>query len=550
MKIELIGLGRNKMQRIYVEELKRMSNEELAREKEKVEKRLEIQRQRVERANNKASERENDKKVIEKLEEFLKEKLSKLNEIKNKSRNENSAVEVYKNSKDGLNDEDRDFASNQRTQEYEEKINEVLDKKETDRKINSEAKSSKDENLSESLNLNENKSNSNDEKSNLNESEESNKTPKEIDNIYSINDPVKFGNVTIQAQNLAMVAYKTGEYELYKDLELVAKTDPKQVQMLQKYQALQKGGEKENENKDLILAQMKEQGLSNIDLKNPQALMTMDPNYLAKLQAKLPPAMIDGEEVALATLNPKELELAAKQEGNLDLAEMKDQKDYEENTEKKMEENLGLDIRSSLKIVDNSFTDEIIGHQTGYSNQYIVMTTDGVFHLVGEYADGSIEENPEFLPAKPATTDEQPEYNEKGEIDGDSEVRYIMRRKDGKPSKLALDYDMYGRVTVMNRSNPEDPTPIKTTAYKPTEEDYETNIYKETNGKYETIEAEEEAREKEAEEQKLQESQAREQTKGNEAENEKGQEEEEISPDSPYYKYRNGREEREAPEEE
>lgn len=149
--------------------------------------------------------------------------------------------------------------------------------------------------------------------------------------------------------------------------------------------------------------------------------------------------------------------------------QQKQEKEENENAIQKMEDDLGMHIVSLVRIEDENFSEDVIGRQTGYKEQYVALTDSGTFHLIGEDQNGKYELNPDFIGATTATANEQPEYNENGECCGESYTDMVMRRSDGTTSNLALDLN-YGEINLYNRDTNEE---IITATTRPSKEEIE-----------------------------------------------------------------------------
>lgn len=272
---------------------------------------------------------------------------------------------------------------------------------------------------------------------------------KEIENIYSLSD-LEIEQIKVKAKQLALVAYETGNYEIYKNYDLIAQ-------------------------------------------KNEQGLIGITEEYKRELEQVIPAQYLN-----LENIDPKELEELSKKEEKTDLNKAEKEKEQEE-TVNKMQEDTGLEIVSLVKIEDENFSKEVVGRETGYADQYMGVTKDGTICLLGLRPDNKFELNPDFYGARTARTDEQP-----GEC-GESSVDMVVPRKDGKTSSLGIDIN-YGEITLTNRNTSE---PIETSNYKPSEMDIEKYRLEEEKGSKEDIEkkiALEEERKKEA---KIKEEQAK-----------------------------------------
>ncbi len=237
---------------------------------------------------------------------------------------------------------------------------------------------------------------------------------REIENIYSLSD-MELAEIKAKAKALALVAYKTGDYEIYKNYDLIART-------------------------------------------NETGLVAVTDEYRKSLTALIPAQYLELQE-----MDPKELEARSKEEGKIDLKEEEEREEQEE-TVTKMQEETGLELVSLVRIEDENFSRDIVGKETGYAEQYVGITKDGTICLLGLRPDNKFEVNPDFVGARTARTDEQPE-----DECGQSSVDMVVPRKDGGTSNLGIDIS-YGQITLTNRNTNE---PIETSNYKPSQTDVE-----------------------------------------------------------------------------
>lgn len=276
-----------------------------------------------------------------------------------------------------------------------------------------------------------------------------------LDNIYLIPELELSKEIKIRAKQMALVAYKTGQYDLYKNDALIAKLDE-------------------------------------------TGMIEFEEEYLKSLEEHLP--ML--KDMDLKEIDVEHLKEISKEEGKEDLKEVeekeKEEKSKEEATEA-IKEDTGLDIVSMVRIEDENFSKEIIGHETGYQDQFVALTRDGTYHLIGLNSSGKFEKNTDFLGASTAQAHEQPEYNQDGECCGKSDVDLVMRRSDGTRSNLGIDMS-FGEITLVNRSTNE---PIQTSNYTPTQSEIDQKKLDDAKGRYKNLEeekAKEEQKKKEEEE--------------------------------------------------
>ena len=275
----------------------------------------------------------------------------------------------------------------------------------------------------------------------------------DIENIYSLS-AIEIAEIKAKAKQLALIAYRSGEYDLYKDYDLIART-------------------------------------------NETGLVAVTDEYRKSLTALIPAQYLELQE-----MDPKELEARSKEEGKIDLKEEEEREEQEE-TVTKMQEETGLELVSLVRIEDENFSRDIVGKETGYAEQYMGMTKDGTICLVGLRPDNKFELNPDFVGARTARTDEQP-----GEC-GKSSVDMVVPRKDGGTSALGIDIN-YGQISLTNRSTNE---PIHTSNYQPSDVDVEKHKLEEEKGNKENLERKMEE-ERRREEQKKKEQQEKEEDDG------------------------------------
>ena len=265
---------------------------------------------------------------------------------------------------------------------------------------------------------------------------------RKIANIYSLSE-MEIAEIKTKAKALALVAYQTGDYEIYQNYMLIAKSN--------------------------------EEGLIEVTEEYQQSLLDVIPEAYLELQA----------------VDPKELEERSKEAGKIDLEEEKEKEEKEETTNK-LQEDTGLELVSLVRIEDENFSRDVIGRETGYAEQYIGITKDGSICLVGLRPDNKFEVNPEFVGARTATTNEQP-----GEC-GKSSVDMVVPRKDGTTSSLGIDIN-YGQITLTNRNTNE---PIETSNYQPSNIDIEKHKLEEEKGARDKTMEEMQAEKKKQQEQK------------------------------------------------
>ncbi len=254
------------------------------------------------------------------------------------------------------------------------------------------------------------------------------KTKGDIENIHSLSD-IELEQIKTKAKELALIAYKSGEYDLYKNYELIATT-------------------------------------------NEQGLLEVTEDYHKELTERIPARFLDLKEI-----EPKKLEEKSKEQDKTDLKQ-EEEKEEQKETVNKMQEDTGLELVSLVRIEDENFSRDVVGRETGYAEQYMGITKNGTICLVGLRPDNKFELNPDFVGARTARTDEQP-----GEC-GKSSVDMVVPRKDGTTSSLGIDIN-YGQISLTNRSTNE---PIHTSNYQPSDVDAEKYKLEEEKGNKESLE--------------------------------------------------------------
>lgn len=263
------------------------------------------------------------------------------------------------------------------------------------------------------------------------------KTKGDIENIHSLSD-IELEQIKTKAKELALIAYKSGEYDLYKNYELIATT-------------------------------------------NEQGLLEVTEDYHKELTERIPARFLDLKEI-----EPKKLEEKSKEQDKTDLKQ-EEEKEEQKEIVNKMQEDTGLELVSLVRIEDENFSRDVVGRETGYAEQYMGITKNGTICLVGLRPDNKFELNPDFVGARTARTDEQP-----GEC-GKSSVDMVVPRKDGTTSSLGIDIN-YGQISLTNRSTNE---PIHTSNYQPSDVDAEKYKLEEEKGSKANIEKQIEAERKE-----------------------------------------------------
>lgn len=267
----------------------------------------------------------------------------------------------------------------------------------------------------------------------------------EIENIYSLS-AIEIAEIKAKAKQLALIAYRSGEYDLYKNYELVATT-------------------------------------------NEQGLLEVTDEYREELEGLIPAQYLELKEI-----EPDKLEEKSREEDKTDLKK-EEEKEEQKETVNKMQEDTGLELVSLVRIEDENFSRDVVGRETGYAEQYMGITKDGTICLLGLRPDNKFELNPDFVGARTARTDEQP-----GEC-GKSSVDMVVPRKDGTTSSLGIDIN-YGQISLTNRNTNE---PIHTSNYQPSDLDAEKYKLEEEKGNKENLERKMEEERKREEQRKKEE---------------------------------------------
>lgn len=219
--------------------------------------------------------------------------------------------------------------------------------------------------------------------------------------------------------------------------------------------------ELEGKNKELSYELYSEHGL--IGRSDDKGLIILDPEYIAQMDEKFEKY---GAEYLIPTEN-KSLDPNLLQEqstqlyrySSLEQAEQEAKGMNLENQENpdmtvaQMEEDLGCDISSCVRIEDEDFSQEVLGYQTDHQEKYIAYSKSrNTFLLIGQNSSNKFEEIEDICGAeggRQAAEKTYLEYDENGnpvEIESPS---FVMERRDGMQGALALDMH-YGEICVSN----------------------------------------------------------------------------------------------------
>lgn len=238
-----------------------------------------------------------------------------------------------------------------------------------------------------------------------------------------------------------------------------------------------------------------------IGTTNANGMLELDKEYLEELDRIMQQKGIEPSEEPIVPLDPRQLVDKAEERGDSSLSQLEQdeevKKRYEEKqnsaTIDKMEEDLGVHIVALTRIEDENFSENVIGHQIG-ADSYVALTDTNEFILVEDR--GTFKKNEAFTSATRATPDEQKEYDAEGNLVNNPDIDYVVRRKDGTTSALAIDMQ-YGAICLYDRSDLEKSEEITTSTCKPTksEEERVAEEKKEETHKQEEKEEQEEVKE-------------------------------------------------------
>ena len=213
----------------------------------------------------------------------------------------------------------------------------------------------------------------------------------------------------------------------------------------------------ENRKKEIEYHLYSENGL--IGISNEEGLIELDPKYIAEMDEKFGQY---GSEYLIPIQN-RTLDPIVLQEQSLEpyrqsqLEKDTEQELPEENKDKhkdtnmtKMEADLGCDISSCVRIEDDDFSQEVLGHQTGHKEKYIAYSKSrNTFILIGQNGN-NYEEIQDICGAqggREAATKTYREYDENGRAIDVEAPSFVMNRNDGTQGALAIDMH-YGEICV------------------------------------------------------------------------------------------------------
>lgn len=221
--------------------------------------------------------------------------------------------------------------------------------------------------------------------------------------------------------------------------------------------------ELENEQKELSYELYSEHGL--IGRSNEEGLIILDSDYITQMDEKfgqygaeyliptenksLDPNLLQEQSTQLYRYSSLEQE----QQGIEAITQGKRKEENPDKTVSQMEDDLGCDISSCVRIEDEDFSQEVLGHQTGHQEKYIAYSRSrNTFLLIGQSSSNKFEEIKDICGAEgggQAAEKTYLEYDEQGnpvEIESPS---FVMERRDGIQGALALDM-RYGEICVSN----------------------------------------------------------------------------------------------------
>lgn len=218
--------------------------------------------------------------------------------------------------------------------------------------------------------------------------------------------------------------------------------------------------ELENEKQELSYQLYTESGL--IGVSNEQGLIELDPKYISEMDERFgkygPQYLIPVENKMMDPNVLQEQSLEPYRKNELEQVYGKENKDKEQEKEDsnqkmtKMEQDLGCDITSCIRIVDETFSQEVLGHQTGHEEKYIGYSKSrNTFLLIGKNGD-KYDEIQDICGAQgggEAARKTYCEYDEQGRPVDVEAPSFVMTRNDGTAGALALDMH-YGEICVSN----------------------------------------------------------------------------------------------------
>ena len=235
------------------------------------------------------------------------------------------------------------------------------------------------------------------------------------------------------------------------------------------------------QNGDNIYFDLYDTSGEKIGTTNSDGMLELDEEYLEEIERQMQEKGIDPVVEERLPLDPNQLVKNAEERKDPSLSQLEQDEDvkkrYEQEQEEqentatinKMEEDLGVHIVALTKIEDENFSENVIGHQIG-ADSYVALTDTNEFILVEDR--GTFKKNEAFTSATRATPDEQKEYDENGNLVNNPDIDYVLRRKDGTTSGLAIDMQ-YGAICLYDRSDPEKSEEITTSTCKPTKAEVE-----------------------------------------------------------------------------
>lgn len=201
-----------------------------------------------------------------------------------------------------------------------------------------------------------------------------------------------------------------------------------------------------------------------IGKSNEYGMIDLDEDYIEQINEKIDKATLKREYHIPENheINPQDLnvdkEYEQKEEKHKKHEEPKlENQDKQEELKKqeakktvdKMEEDLGCDVTSCMKIKDENFSKNVLGHQTGTQNKYLAYCHSRNTFIIVEEAKGKYYEISDLCAAQggQATKKVTREYDEKGNLIEGETPTMIMQRRDGKPGAVAIDIK-YGEICI------------------------------------------------------------------------------------------------------
>lgn len=276
----------------------------------------------------------------------------------------------------------------------------------------------------------------------------------------------------IQAQSNEQILTLQKMRELQKELEIV-KDQEKVIKDIIKIDNVQLSPmlklneaylvEIEDRKKELEYQLYTENGL--IGISNQEGLIELDSKYIAEMDEKFGQygseylIPVENRTLDPIVLQQQSLEPYRQSQLEKNNGQLQEQEEVDKDKEKskspntnmtKMEADLGCDISSCVRIEDDDFSQEVLGHQTGHKEKYIAYSKSrNTFILIGQNGN-SYEEIRDICGAqggREAATKTYREYDENGRAIDVEAPSFVMNRNDGTQGALAIDMH-YGAICV------------------------------------------------------------------------------------------------------